>query len=197
MIYTWLAWKRNDENGGFILRTPWWLTETHFVAAVPTGDVDDAKRCIVDAHDRRRGLLLSWDAAMVLNNEGPFCDRFPKQEWMQWPQTNRYSVVFSLPPNSQFVPSMDNSCIFEASRSNHTGAVFYRINVPSDKMTSLCIGLDYNRLKFALKTENDECFGTTVCVFVRSGQIVVTGSRLGRDKRHFFIGDVEFMIEST
>lgn len=86
-------WVRWDGGGGFEYRGPWWCSgyayigedaSPIFVAAVMAANEEDAMRVINHAHDDKANQKWSFVNEREAGWE-PFCDRFPRADWMQWP----------------------------------------------------------------------------------------------------------------
>lgn len=94
MANFWVSWFHEPEFGPFTVFTPWWVSgcaivhehETPIVcAAVIAADEAAARehiRACIDKHPDNiefrfvEARPASWS---------PFCDRFPKADWMRWP----------------------------------------------------------------------------------------------------------------
>lgn len=93
----WLSWTAKDE-GPFTLWSPWWISgaalytdgkdileRPTICAAVIAPDEDAAKGVIRAAHDKPP-LDLEWRFCNERPQDwSPFCDRFPRGDWMKWP----------------------------------------------------------------------------------------------------------------
>ncbi len=92
----WVSWWY---AGAFELHSPWWESgwrmldgedqdQASIVAAVMATDEEDAKRVILDAHDDEgEGWKPDIEWRFVNAREpgwAPFCERFPRADWMQW-----------------------------------------------------------------------------------------------------------------
>jgi hypothetical protein len=85
----WVSWYA-DEDVAFTLNTPWWCTgwrcadgAATVCAAVKAMNEYDAKDVIVAAHDDL--VSLEWRFVNERPDEwSPFCDRFPRADWMVW-----------------------------------------------------------------------------------------------------------------
>lgn len=85
----WISWYHSDDFTPFSLHSPWWCSgwsdraET-ICAAVQAKDADDAKQQITAAYDIPAELTFRF-----VNEKpadwSPFCERFPRAEWMAWP----------------------------------------------------------------------------------------------------------------
>ena len=90
----WVSWWHDveGERSGFELHCPWWVSGSRddddaqsIVAAVMALDEDDAKARIVAAHDHT-DVTLEWRFVNPRDpGWEPFCNRFPRAEWMRWP----------------------------------------------------------------------------------------------------------------
>ena len=92
----WVSWI--SDGAAFEYPGPWWHTGTEltghldnptarpiFCAAVMAPDADAARQVIIDAHDEPPAKL-EWRFADEKGADwAPFCDRFPRAEWMAWP----------------------------------------------------------------------------------------------------------------
>lgn len=88
----WVSWYA-DGDTSFEWHGPWWIsghrpmdrsTAHTIVAAVVADDADDAKAKIVAAHDKT--VDLEWRFREARNDDwSPFCERFPRADWMRWP----------------------------------------------------------------------------------------------------------------
>lgn len=87
----WVRWYGKPE-AGFETTTPWWVSGyagdgsyTIFVAAVRAEDVESAKNVIASAYDDAIGIV-EWSFVNERADDWtPFCDRFPRADWMVWP----------------------------------------------------------------------------------------------------------------
>lgn len=85
----WISWYGNGTP--FTLDSPWWISGYRgsdgvptFCAAVVAEDEKSAKAVVAMAYDK------PWDVDWRFANErdsnwSPFCERFPKTDWMTWP----------------------------------------------------------------------------------------------------------------
>ena len=98
----WVSWyehgsrKNGDFESGvaFELHTPWWISgerldgQTTIVAAVKARNEAEAKRVVLRAHDKP--VRLNWRFVNARPDDwSPFCDRFTRAKWMQWPATHK------------------------------------------------------------------------------------------------------------
>jgi hypothetical protein len=95
----WVSWYcPPDKMGKFELYSPWWVSGMRMhddaetiCAAVQAKNEDQAKLKIIMSHDAD---CVAWASNEIEwrfvsekpANWSPFCDRFPKADWMQWPQ---------------------------------------------------------------------------------------------------------------
>lgn len=87
----WISWYEPD-GSGFELHAPWWISgfrcnddANTICAAVIARDEDAAKGVICDAHDDPDGHI-EWRFCTEKGDDWePFCERFPRADWMQWP----------------------------------------------------------------------------------------------------------------
>jgi len=96
----WVSWYcPEDMMGKFELHSPWWISgETMdepmsftICAAVMATSEDQAKLKVIMSHDApyvsRASTETVWRFASLKPDDwSPFTDRFPKADWMQWPQ---------------------------------------------------------------------------------------------------------------
>lgn len=91
----WVSWWR-DLSVGFELHSPWWVSGYRYVgddgieqasicAAIMAEDDVDAQRRVIAAHDREPHYLEFRFANERDADWSPFCDRFERADWMQWP----------------------------------------------------------------------------------------------------------------
>lgn len=92
----WISWQ-SSEN--FELHHPWWVsgyaankTTGHYdvmivCAAVLAENKEGAKKAVLDAFGSPP-KDIEW-RFVIEQNQGwsPFCDRFPRADWMKWPLT--------------------------------------------------------------------------------------------------------------
>ena len=89
----WLSWYGTSDS--FELTSPWWISgervfadgsaELTICAAIIASGTDAAKSVVVNAHDISP-TRLAWRFVEERPDDWePFCDRFPRAEWMQWP----------------------------------------------------------------------------------------------------------------
>ena len=83
----WVSWWYMSE---FELHSPWWISGERgdgvesVCAAVMATSEDDARACILAAHDVSGEI--EWRFAEERPADwAPFCDRFPRANWMVWP----------------------------------------------------------------------------------------------------------------
>jgi hypothetical protein len=86
----WVSWY--GKNGVFELYRPWWISGFRadddadcFCAAIVARTREGAAKTVTDAHDNP-DVCLEW--RFIDEREGswsPFCDRFPRADWMLWP----------------------------------------------------------------------------------------------------------------
>lgn len=86
----WLSWYHHENTGPFELHFPWWISgyshdATIVCAAVRAEDEGMAQLRIEEAYDRTPVDPLSFRFCEERSADwSPFCDRFPKADWMQW-----------------------------------------------------------------------------------------------------------------
>lgn len=87
----WVRWYGGD---AFEYDGPWWLSGWSgenldvpiFVAAVRAKDERAAKKVIEDSYDDHGRSISEWSFCNERPDDWePFCDRFPRVDWMQWP----------------------------------------------------------------------------------------------------------------
>ena len=96
----WVSWY--GKHGTFELHSPWWNSGTRqasigggewddiFYAAVLANSEDEALKVILDAHDNAGAGIVEWRFAHPRPVDwSPFGDRFPRVDWMQWPEEKR------------------------------------------------------------------------------------------------------------
>lgn len=77
------------------IHTPWWVsgergmdedTEVSICVAVLADDEEHAMRCVRGCFDSP--IEPEWRFVNARNEDWiPFCDRFPQDDWMQWPNS--------------------------------------------------------------------------------------------------------------
>lgn len=92
MTNYWLSWYcKKDDYGKFELTWPWWVSGARdfdesltICAAVQAESTDQAMKIIENCYDIPTSL--EWRFCERKSQDwSPFCDRFSKHEWMQWP----------------------------------------------------------------------------------------------------------------
>lgn len=90
----WLSWWTEPDPGQFELHTPWWISgaragNAHSVCAAITATSEDAAReKITDSYDVPPASGLEWRFVDERPADwSPYCDRFERADWMQWPDT--------------------------------------------------------------------------------------------------------------
>ncbi|KKN79975.1 hypothetical protein LCGC14_0334830 [marine sediment metagenome] len=105
----WVSWWGREY--GFKLHLPWWVSgerlgtpwvdgerlgapdvifQTEICAAVLANSKEEARAVITDAHDDGEAGIVEWRFAEPRPVDwSPFCDRFPRADWMQWPEEER------------------------------------------------------------------------------------------------------------
>lgn len=97
----WVSWY-GAKGVAFTLHTPWWISgyrcdsedgedDTPTICAAVIAESEEAaKRLIVGSHDSP--VKLKWRFVNVRPScWSPFCERFPKADWMQWPEKEKVS----------------------------------------------------------------------------------------------------------
>ena len=95
----WISWVAVMPNGSWELHSPWWISgyrlwsdaageafeDPTVCAAVMALSCQDAKDMICRAHDLIEEPI-EWRFCEERPAEWtPFCDRFPRADWMVWP----------------------------------------------------------------------------------------------------------------
>lgn len=91
----WLSWTCHS-SVPFILDWPWWISgHTYdkqdnqvgiFCAAVVAEDEDAALAAVRKAYGRHRPPSFRWRFVLRQQDDwSPFCERFQRSDWMQWP----------------------------------------------------------------------------------------------------------------
>jgi hypothetical protein len=91
MTNYWISWYHNHAKlGEFELHSPWWVSGSDLdgnvtiVAAVKAEDEDAARVVIHECYDTA-SFSLDWRFVNERESDwAPFCDRFPKADWMKW-----------------------------------------------------------------------------------------------------------------
>ena len=92
----WLSWWSTESMGAFELNSPWWISGSRIGG---DGECDDASICAAIQANNEDGVLKTVIAAYDTKpavvewrfieeqpvDWSPFCDRFPKADWMEWP----------------------------------------------------------------------------------------------------------------
>ena len=88
----WVSWWQ-DLSIGFELCSPWWesgyrragdVEQASICAAIMAENDVDAQRRVAAAHDREPHHLEFRFANERAADWSPFCDRFPRADWMHW-----------------------------------------------------------------------------------------------------------------
>lgn len=95
----WVSWYQSSTP--FTLESPWWVTGSRFItsrlafdeekeqdticAAVQAADRQGATDVIIAAHDTPPRDLEWRFIEERPTGWSPFCDRFPRGDWMKWP----------------------------------------------------------------------------------------------------------------
>lgn len=89
----WLSWYHGKQYGEFELNSPWWMSGTRMndeaitlCAAIKAKTEDNAKQIIFDAYDVCPDSIEFRFIEQRADDWSPFCDRFPKADWMRWEQ---------------------------------------------------------------------------------------------------------------
>lgn len=92
----WISWNHRESYGAFALEMPWWISGRAFddsyetvCAAVRAENEDEAKEIVLGAYDKRPSMRhFVWRFVNERPEDWqPFCDRFPRGDWMKWPTT--------------------------------------------------------------------------------------------------------------
>ncbi len=84
----WVRWYGGD---AFEYDGPWWLSgwagdTPIFVAAVRAENQEAAYKIIEGNYDRQPASISEWSFCHERADDWePFCDRFPRADWMKWP----------------------------------------------------------------------------------------------------------------
>lgn len=100
----WISWYHRPELGGWELNSPWWISgarqmvdryarkepweEPTVVAAIRADHPEGARDHILRCYDARPDNLEWRFCEERPADWSPFTDRFPKADWMQWPQND-------------------------------------------------------------------------------------------------------------
>lgn len=85
----WVSWW--SEKLAFELHSPWWITgESHdgrktVCAAVMASDQATALNTLLEAHDNPLDFEIRFSEEKPIG-WSPFSDRFPRADWMDWPE---------------------------------------------------------------------------------------------------------------
>lgn len=87
----WLSWY-DTRYGQWELHSPWWVSGERcddgaktICAAVEADSEEDAKRKVLEAHDEYPDDVEWRFCEEKPDDWSPFCDRFNRAKWMQWP----------------------------------------------------------------------------------------------------------------
>lgn len=96
----WISWI--GPVGGFELHWPWWISgyrlgdeeDTPTIcAAVKAKNENAAKEVILASHDDKPKDIEWRFCNERPDGWEPFCDRFPRADWMQWPAPHQWPVT--------------------------------------------------------------------------------------------------------
>jgi hypothetical protein len=102
----WISWNHRESYGAFTLETPWWVSGR---AGDDSYDIICAAVCAADENEAREQILRTYDkrpttrhfvwrfASERPRDWQPFCDRFPKADWMKWGSTTSSSGFSDIP----------------------------------------------------------------------------------------------------
>ncbi len=95
MTNYWLSWWHTQDLSAFELNWPWWVSgyrdggdeqdDAAICAAVQADDEDAAKGIVIAAYDVRPDDVEWRFVSERPADWSPFCDRFPKADWMAFP----------------------------------------------------------------------------------------------------------------
>lgn len=88
----WVSWWHKPSMGDFELHSPWWVSgfdeggSESVCAAIIADSERSARRMILAAYDKKpRSIEFRFCNARP-GDWNPFCGRFPRADWMQWPE---------------------------------------------------------------------------------------------------------------
>jgi hypothetical protein len=91
MGYRWVSWYWTKEMGAFELHAPWWISGYRMAdeaatvcAAFPAEISESEAEIFVAASYDNKPESIEWRFNNLKEGE-PFCERFPKADWMTWP----------------------------------------------------------------------------------------------------------------
>jgi len=89
----WLSWwHSNQYMGAFELHWPWWISgqgngdRQSICAAIRADSAIDAEMIVHTSYDNEPLVLHVRFCDEQPPSWSPFCERFPRAEWMQWPE---------------------------------------------------------------------------------------------------------------
>jgi len=87
----WISWYHDVETGEFELYFPWWKTGERLdggvwsvCAAVRASNVVGAEKVILESYGTYPDHLEFRFVENRPRNFSPFCERFPRADWMEW-----------------------------------------------------------------------------------------------------------------
>lgn len=89
----WISWVTPFSLASFELHSPWWISgydsegNAMICAAVRAASADEATKIIRQAYDDPPVTLMLRFITPQPDDWTPFCDRFPRADWMQWDAT--------------------------------------------------------------------------------------------------------------
>lgn len=89
----WLSWYHTEDMGPLELHSPWWVSgyrgsddAATICAAVIATDETEAESLIRASYDTQPDGIDWRFCEEQTRDWSPFCDRFPRRDWMQWPE---------------------------------------------------------------------------------------------------------------
>lgn len=97
----WVSWFWPPDLGSFTLYWPWWISgsrvtldkndrikeEEHTICAAIQAESEEAAMGIVIACFDEKPKAMEWRFVEEKPDDwSPFCDRFPRADWMLWPE---------------------------------------------------------------------------------------------------------------
>lgn len=87
----WISWYAPPELGPFELHSPWWISGRRcsddaltICAAIQAADEDAVREVVYASFDERPASLEFRFCHEAEPEWIPFCDRFPRADWMVW-----------------------------------------------------------------------------------------------------------------
>lgn len=88
----WLSWYHTGDMGPFELHSPWWITghrsdDTVMICSAIIAENDNEAEKLIKASYDTPPDEIEWRFIAERGDKwSPFCDRFPRGDWMQWPE---------------------------------------------------------------------------------------------------------------